>query len=93
VKPADGFLGERDLLWRPDLGRFERRLSERLAEEGHPMPAVAAAVLVDRGRRGMDRAAYAEVCCVDEAAVAAVEDGTEEPAHAAVPRSPGGGVS
>jgi hypothetical protein len=76
VKPANGFLGEPDLLWRPDLGRFERRLRERLAEEGHPMPAAAAAVLVDRGRRGLDRATYATLRAVDAAALAAFEDGT-----------------
>jgi hypothetical protein len=52
------------------------RLTERLASEGHPWPDfAAAAVLAERGRRGLGRKAFAEALAVSEEMLAGVEDG------------------
>ena len=51
------------------------RLADRLASEGHPWPDFAAAVIAERGRRGLDRKAFAEAMAVSEEMLAGVEDG------------------
>jgi hypothetical protein len=61
--------------WRPDLARLAGAVADRLAVEGHPSPRFAASVLAQRGRLGMDRAAFAAHLGLDEATIAAAEDG------------------
>ena len=51
------------------------RLADRLSSEGHPWPEFAAAVLSERGRAGLDRAAFAHLMGVSEEMLAGVEDG------------------
>ncbi|MDP9401795.1 MAG: hypothetical protein M3P85_00350 [Actinomycetota bacterium] len=60
---------------RSDLGRMTERLADRLASVGHPWPDFAAAVIAERGRRGLDRRTFAEAFGVDEEVLAGVEDG------------------
>jgi hypothetical protein len=62
--------------WRPDLDRMTRRVAEQLTSEGHPWPQLAAAILADRGRLGLERAAYASLSGIDLLALEALEDGT-----------------
>lgn len=68
--------------WRPDLARIAGAVADRLAGEGHPFPRFAASVLAERGRLGMNRAAFAEHLGLDEPTVAAAEDGVLPPADA-----------
>lgn len=58
------------------------RLGARLAAAGVPHPAVAAAVLVCRGRRLLDQAAFARLLGVPVAHVRALESGRRPPTHA-----------
>lgn len=60
---------------RPDLARMAARLADRLARDGHPWPDFAAAVIGERGRAGLDRAAFAGRIGVSEEMLAGVEDG------------------
>jgi len=50
-------------------------VAEHLDSEGHPWPDFAAAVLAERGRRGLDRNAFAEALAVSAEMLAGVEDG------------------
>lgn len=59
----------------PDLARMAARLAGRLAEEGHPWPDFAAAVIAERGSAGLDREAFAGMLGVSEEMLAGVEDG------------------
>jgi hypothetical protein len=61
--------------WQPDLGRMAERMAGRLRCEGHPWPEYAAALLAERGRLGLDRAAFAARIGVDHALLVALEDG------------------
>lgn len=60
----------------PDLARMTGRLADRLASEGHPWPDLAAAVMAERGRAGLNRESFAEVLGVSEDTLAGVEDGS-----------------
>ena len=59
----------------PDLARMTARLAQRLVSEGHPWPEFAVAVLSERGRRGLDREAFAHLVGVSEEMLAGIEDG------------------
>jgi hypothetical protein len=54
-----------------------RRVAERLAADGHPWPEVAAVFLGERGRVGLDRAAFASRLGIDPGLLAAIEDGDD----------------
>ena len=60
------------------------RLRQRLADDGVPHPDLAAAVLVARGRRLLDQAAFADVLGVPLGHLRSWESGRRSPAH--VPR-------
>jgi hypothetical protein len=59
-----------------------RAVAQQLESEGHPHAAFAARVLAERGRLGLDRTAFADHLGLDEATVAAAEDGALAPAEA-----------
>lgn len=59
----------------PDLARMTARLVDRLVSEGHRWPDLAAAVIAERGRAGLDRKAFAGRLGVSEERLAGVEDG------------------
>jgi hypothetical protein len=61
--------------WQPDLGRMAERMAGRLRGEGHPWPEYAAALLAERGRLGLDRAAFAARLGMDHEMLVALEDG------------------
>lgn len=61
------------------VARMAARMAERLASEGHPWPDQAAALLAERGRRGLDRAAYAAAAGVPLHEVVAIEEGWRRP--------------
>ena len=60
---------------RQDLARITNRLADRLASEGHPWPDLAAAVIAERGRVGLDRETFAGMFGVSGEMLAGVEDG------------------
>ena len=76
------FFDEPDPLWQPDLVRFTARLTRQLTAEGHPRPAAAAAILVDRGRLRLDRHADAHPVGTSGAEVGTLEDGVGQPDEA-----------
>lgn len=61
--------------WVPDLARMAWVVAARLSAQGHHRPDLAAAVLAERGRLGMDRGAFAAHLGIDEADVAWAEEG------------------
>jgi hypothetical protein len=62
--------------WQPDLERMTAKMAAQLGAEGHPWPQKAARLLADRGRLGLDRAAYAAEIGMDLALLVAIEDGS-----------------
>ena len=60
----------------PDLARMTVRLADRLASDGHPWPDFAAAVIAERGRRGLAREAFAGMFGISAEMLAGVEDGS-----------------
>lgn len=68
--------------WQPNADRLTARVAEMLASEGHAAPDLAAAVLAERGRLGLDRSAFATTLGIDEQVLRGVEDGTIAAAEA-----------
>jgi hypothetical protein len=61
--------------WAPNTARLVAAIAARLSSGGHPWPELAAAVLADRGRLGLDRTGYAARTGLGLSAVVAAEDG------------------
>ena len=61
--------------WRPDLEGVKRRVADQLRSEDHPWPDLAAALLAERGRLGVDRTAFAARIGIGEAALSDLEEG------------------
>jgi hypothetical protein len=80
-----------DTTWRPDLERMTKRVAERLRDDGHAYPELAAQLLAERGHARLDRAALAWEVGLTQREVAAAEDGeSERLARALLHRQKGG---
>lgn len=61
--------------WRPDLSAVKERLADQLRSEEHPWPDLAAALLAERGKSGLDRTDFAARLGIGEAALCDLEEG------------------
>jgi hypothetical protein len=61
--------------WRPDLSAVKQRMADQLRSEEHPWPDLAAALIAERGKVGLDRPAFAARLGIGEAALWDLEEG------------------